>query len=143
MNATIASLSREKLLLRKSNPTRALALGRIVDLAQKEAKAASREASPADIVKACEKLVKESTKDIALFGVQSAEASQLQEDIRVYNEFLPSKLSENTIRVLVEASMVHYDVSSPLTKGAIIKELKSVEGMDMAVLVAVISEYLQ
>lgn len=141
---TIEELTFDKIRIRKSNPDRAAALGRIVDVAQKAAKQEKRSAEVADISKAAEKLTKEASKDIELFGASSSQADALRREIEIYKEFLPKKLDEAAIRELAIRSVAnHCDAASTTNKdrkARVIRELKAVEGMDMQALLHVLDE---
>lgn len=139
---TIEELTLDKIRIRKSNPDRAAALGRIVDIAQKAAKQEKRSAEVADISKAAEKLTKEASKDIELFGASSSQADALRREIEIYKEFLPKKLSSEAIIELVKAKATEIDLASPRAKGMLVKELKSTDGMDMPVLLSAIDSVL-
>lgn len=139
---TIEELTFDKIRIRKSNPVRAAALGRIVDVAQKAAKQEKRSTEVADISKAAEKLTKEALKDIKLFGEASPQADALRKEVEIYKEFLPEKLSSEDIIELVKAKATEIDLESPRARGMLVKELKSVEGMDMPVLLSAIDSVL-
>jgi uncharacterized protein YqeY len=145
----INNLIREKILSRKTNVGRSVALGMLIDTAQKIAKNDNRTTENSDISKAAEKLTKEAIKDIQLFGEQSKEACKLTHEIEVYKEFLPKKLNEEQIRDLVNKSLANYCGSSVSKndyqniKSHLIKELKNTEGMDMQILMSVIESVLK
>lgn len=139
---TIEELTFDRIRTRKSNPDRAAALGRIVDVAQKAAKQDRRPAEASDISKAAEKLTKEALKDIELFGASSLQADVLRREIEIYKEFLPKKLSSEAIVELVKAKATEIDLASPRAKGMLVKELKSTDGMDMPILLSAIDSVL-
>lgn len=139
---TIEELTFDRIRIRKSNPDRAAALGRIVDVAQKAAKQDKRPAEASDISKAAEKLTKEASKDIELFGASSSQADALRREIEIYKEFLPKKLSSEAIIELVKAKATVVDLASPRAKGMLVKELKSTDGMDMPILLSAIDSVL-
>lgn len=142
----IERLTHEKIVSRKSNSRRATTLGLLLDAAQKTAKQENRVATEADVNKAAEKLTKEALKDIELFGSTSPQAEQLREELEIYKEFLPVKLSREVIRDLACRSLASI-CDAPTTtnqerKTRTIKSLRMVEGMDMQILVQVLDEIL-
>lgn len=140
---TIEELTFDKIRIRKSNPVRAAALGRIVDVAQKAAKQEKRSAEVADISKAAEKLTKEALKDIKLFGETSPQADALRKEVEIYKEFVPVKLSREEIKELAQQVIgSHRSINNKQLRGHVMRSLKDTAGMDMQVLASVLEELL-
>lgn len=137
----IERLTHEKIVSRKPNSRRATTLGLLLDSVQKIAKQETRPATEADINKAAEKLTKEALKDIELFGSTSPQAEQLREELEIYKEFLPVKLSREEIKELAEQVIgSHCSINNKKLRGHVMRSLKDTAGMDMQVLASVLDE---
>jgi len=143
---SITELKKERMSIRLTNPVRASALMMIIDLSSKLAKDANREVTEEDIVKSANSLVKETMKDIELFKNYSntqADIEKLELSISVYNEFLPTLLSEQQIRDIVNTGnkVATFELTKA-NKGKCMAYYKNLSNMDMKILSKILDEIL-
>lgn len=107
-------LIKEKMLIRKSNPIRSVALGNLIDKVKKAVKEDSRDpltANDHDIVTAARRLIKEnqSTIDIILHDDTDSNdfiAEKYKEEIDVYQEFLPVMIPPAALEAAIDLQIL-------------------------------------
>ena len=144
---TIAELNKERILIRKTNPDRARVLGALVDRAAKAAKNQNREATVEDLQAAALGIVKEIKGDIAMLEGHLSNPSAADSiaaykaELALYDEFIPKMLDEQAIRTWLTKFDESFFVKA--NYGAIMKEAKTVDGMDCGVLSQVLKEKIK
>lgn len=93
---TITEIQKEKILIRKENPDRALAFGNLIDGAKKLAKLENREADNNDIIIVAKKTIKILEKTLNEIG-KGMLFDSYQAEIEVCKEFLPEMISEEVL----------------------------------------------
>ena len=150
---TIASLTKERMTIRNSDPTRATAILMIIDGATKVAKASNREVTEADIYDAARKSISACKKAINDITEKSPKGSVIDpsifdsynKEIEQYKTFLPAGESVVDPDKIVNDYIASIPVDTLLisNKGNIMKAAKSVKDIDMALFAKKIGSLLK
>ena len=141
---TIKELQNEKIKIRKTDLTRSIVLGNLVEGAKKIAKEEHREPNDNDIVTTAKKIIKTLSKTLDDITNKSLKNSYIRE-IEICKEFLPKMADENEVIKFIDEKISVLDNKSMKNMGTIIKSVKEKFGetVDMGFVSKIVKEKLK
>ena len=141
---TIMELSKESMQIRTSEPIRSSVLKMLIAEAKKMAKEDLREVVESDLLNAARRQVKETENAVGLIRQGGGDTSQYEAELVILKAFLPPVLDETAISAAVDRVIASLPVADRTKKsmGAIMAQLKEIEGMDMKVASKIIGQKL-
>ena len=139
---TVLELTKEKMLLRATNPVRADIITLVLAEAKAMAKTANREVAENDIVSSAKGLHKKLSKTLEEVRSSPNMFARTQQEIAELATFLPKALSPERTRATIEGIIITLDQTEKGNRKAILSKLKEVQGVDMAIANGIINEML-
>lgn len=124
------ALTKERLMIRNTNPARASVLLMLVSKVKDITIDERREETPADFAKAAKKLQSELLSSIAEFKKGNADTSEQEAELKELEEFLPKMLSEAEMIAAAKEVLAGIPEADRIPKN-IMPKLKAIEGFDM------------
>lgn len=141
---TLEALKKQKLSLRKTNPTVATVAEMVIDGATKLAKAEQREVTVDDLEKIISKSIKQTSDTIALIESKEGNASRYKEELNVLLSYVPVPLSwEDSIK-LASAHIASLPAGELNKKnfGKILSSIKALGNVDTKAVSKLLTERL-
>lgn len=127
---TMKALTKERLMIRNTNPARASVLLMLVSKVKDITIDERREETPADFAKAAKKLQSELLSSIAEFKKGNADTSEQEAELKELEPFLPKMLSEEAMIAAAKEVLAGIPEADRVPKN-IMPKLKAIEGFDM------------
>lgn len=139
----VKELQKEKIRIRKENPTRAVVLGNLIEGAKKIAKEENREPNENDIIVTAKKIIKTLIKALGEMKPGPLGDSYLAE-IKICTSFLPDMVSEDVISDFIDSEISKLEEKSMRSMGTIIGKIKAKygEAIDMSYVSKTVKERL-
>jgi len=126
----LQELTKEKILVRATNPIRSSVLGLLIDSVQKLAKSQMREVKDEDFALSAKKMKNELLAAVEEYKKGQGDTSKLEAEIAVINEFVPASLSPEQTKLEVQKIIDSLFVDQRNVKN-VMASLKSVPLIDM------------
>lgn len=139
---TMKALTMERLKIRKDNPIRANVLLMLVDAVKSVTIDERRSETPADFGKAARKMQAEIQNTILEYKKGNADTSELEQELKEIEPFLPKMMSEADMEAVVQKIIDELPESDRVLKN-IMPKLKTVEGFDMKAAKDIIAKILK
>ncbi len=136
------ALTMERLKIRKDNPIRANVLLMLVDAVKSVTIDERRSETPADFGKAARKMQAEIQNTILEYKKGNADTSELEQELKEIEPFLPKMMSEADMEAVVQKIIDELPESDRVLKN-IMPKLKTVEGFDMKAAKDIITKILK
>lgn len=131
MEYTIKSFTMERLKIRKDDPVRSNILLMLADAVKRVAVIDERRPeTEADFRKAALKMYQETKNTIAEYKKGNADTSELEQELKILEEFLPKMLSEDEMKAAAKKIIDEMPQEERVLKN-IMPKLKEIEGFDM------------
>lgn len=143
MEYTVKAFTMERLKIRKENPVKANVLLMLADAVKSVTIDEKRIGSEteADFKKAALKMYQETQNTIAEYKKGNADTAQLEEELKIIEEFLPKMLNEAEMEAAVRKVVGELAEGDRVLKN-IMPKLKEIEGFDMKAAKAIIEKVL-
>lgn len=142
MEYTIKSFTMERLKIRKENPVRANVLLMIADAVKTVTIEERRPETEADFKKAALKMYQETQNTISEYKKGGANTSELEEELKIIEEFLPKMLSNEEMELSTKKIIDSLPENERVLKN-IMPKLKEIEGFDMKQAKSIVEKILQ
>lgn len=131
MEYTIKAFTMERLKIRKDDPVRSNILLMLADAVKRVAVIDERRTeTEADFRKAALKMYQETKNTIAEYKKGNADTSELEQELKILEEFLPKMLSEDEMKAAAKKIIDEMPQEERVLKN-IMPKLKEIEGFDM------------
>ncbi|MBQ0165562.1 MAG: GatB/YqeY domain-containing protein [Treponema sp.] len=127
---TMKALTKERLMIRTTNPVRANVLLMLVNAVKNVTIDERREETPADFAKAAMKMKNELLSTIQDYKKGNADTSELELELKELEPFLPKMLSEAEMIEAAKKVIAEIPEADRVLKN-IMPKLKAIEGFDM------------
>lgn len=138
---TMKALTAERLKIRKENPVRSNVLLMLVNAVKTVTIDERRPETEADFKKAAVKMFNEVTNTIAEYKKGNADTSELEEELKIISEFMPTMLNEQQMEEEARKIVESLPEADRNLKN-IMPKLKAVEGFDMKAAKGIIEKIL-
>ncbi len=142
MEYTIKSFTMERLKIRKENPVRANVILMLADAVKTVTIEERRPETEADFKKAALKMYQETQNTISEYKKGGANASELEEELKIIEEFLPKMLSNEEMEIATKKIIDSLPENERVLKN-IMPKLKEIEGFDMKQAKSIVEKILQ
>lgn len=142
MEYTIKSFTMERLKIRKENPVRANVLLMLADAIKTVTIEERRPETEADFKKAALKMYQETQNTISEYKKGGANTSELEEELKIIEEFLPKMLSTEEMELATKKVIDELPENERVLKN-IMPKLKEIEGFDMKQAKSIVEKILQ
>lgn len=142
MEYTIKSFTMERLKIRKENPVRANVLLMLADAVKTVTIEERRPETEADFKKAALKMYQETQNTISEYKKGGANTSELEEELKIVEEFLPKMLSSEEMEAATKKIIDSLPENERVLKN-IMPKLKEIEGFDMKQAKSIVEKILQ
>lgn len=142
MEYTIKSFTMERLKIRKENPVRANVLLMLADAVKTVTIEERRPETEADFKKAALKMYQETQNTISEYKKGGANTSELEEELKIIEEFLPKMLSNEEMELSTKKIIDSLPKNEQVLKN-IMPKLKEIEGFDMKQAKSIVEKILQ
>lgn len=142
MEYTIKSFTMERLKIRKENPVRANILLMLADAVKTVTIEERRPETEADFKKAALKMYQETQNTISEYKKGGANTSELEEELKIIEEFLPKMLSNEEMEIATKKVIDALPENERVLKN-IMPKLKEIEGFDMKQAKSIVEKILQ
>lgn len=142
MEYTIKSFTMERLKIRKENPVRANVILMLADAVKTVTIEERRPETEADFKKAALKMYQETQNTISEYKKGGANTSELEEELKIIEEFLPKMLSNEEMEIATKKIIDSLPENERVLKN-IMPKLKEIEGFDMKQAKSIVEKILQ
>lgn len=142
IQTTTKELFKERMKVRKTEPVKASVLGMLIDSVQKSLFDQKKEETPADICNAAKKMHAEVQATILEYKKGNADTSELEEELKILEPYLPDVLSAEAMEEAVKKVLDAIPEGERVMKN-IMPKLKDIEGIDMKSAKAIVDKLLK
>ena len=141
IQTTMKDLTKERLMIRNTNPVRANVLLMLVNAVKQMTIDERRPEAPQDFAKAAKKMYAEIQNTIPEYQKGHADTSELEQELKELEPFLPQTLSQEETEKAVKELIDSLPEDQRVLKN-IMPKLKSIESIDMKIAKAAVHKIL-
>ncbi len=142
IQTTMKDLTKERLMIRNTNPVRANVLLMLVNAVKQMTIDERRPESPEDFAKAAKKMYAEIQNTIPEYQKGHADTSELEQELKELEAFLPQTLSPEETEKIVKQAIDSLPEEQRVLKN-IMPKLKFVEVIDMKIAKTAVDKFLK